>query len=130
MHKLIEYVCDELKELEDKAGREHQLSASEIEYADKLAHLKKNLLKGEEMSDYSMRGSYRDYSRDDYSGRRDSMGRYSRDNSYDGSYESSRRSMGYSRGNNVSDGLRELMSNAPAEMQGDIKRLIQKFDNM
>lgn len=67
----------------------------------------------------SMRGSYR------MSGKRDSMGRYSREGM-------SREGMhgGYSRGNNVTDGLRELMYAAPAEMQGEIQRLIKKLDNM
>lgn len=37
---------------------------------------------------------------------------------------------GYSRGNNVTDGLRELMYAAPPEMQGEINRLIKKLDNM
>jgi len=36
----------------------------------------------------------------------------------------------YSRGNNVTDGLRELMYAAPQEMQGEIQRLIKKLDNM
>lgn len=56
MHKLIEYVCEELESLEKKAAK-GSMSAAEIEYADKLASLKKNLLKGdmlyEEMGDYS-----------------------------------------------------------------------------
>lgn len=63
MHKLIEYICDELEELERKAEKGGKLSMAEIEYADVLAHTKKNLLKGEEMmeeSEYSMDGgSYR-----------------------------------------------------------------------
>ena len=48
--------------------------------------------------------------------------------SYDGNGGMSNR--GYSRGNNVTDGLRELMYAAPAEMQGEINRLIKKLDNM
>lgn len=99
MHKLIDYVCKELEELEHKASKDGKLTMSELQTADTLAHLKKNLLKAEEMggySEYSMRdGGYsrdmRDV-RDDYvrpdgsyargrTGRvaRDSMGRYSRD---------------------------------------------------
>lgn len=67
MHKLYEYACDELKELEKKADK--GLSAAEIEYAAKLTELKKNILKIEmleEDSEYSeegrggsYRGSYR-----------------------------------------------------------------------
>ena len=122
MDKLIEYVCDELKELEKKADKDGKLSMAEIQYADTLAHMKKNLLKGEEMyeDEYSMardgmrsnRGSYRgSYEGGGYSGesyargrgrnaRRDSMGRYS--------------SEGYSRdGGEFMDELHELMQSAP-----------------
>ena len=49
MHKLIEYICDELEELNRKAGKDGKLSMAEIQYMDTLAHAKKNLLKGEEM---------------------------------------------------------------------------------
>lgn len=51
MHKLIEYICDELEELERKAEKDGNLSMSELQYGDTLAHFKKNLLKAEEMSD-------------------------------------------------------------------------------
>ena len=58
MHKLYEYVCDELKDLEKKAEKGN-LSMQEIQYADTLAHLKKNLMKADEMmedefGEYSM----------------------------------------------------------------------------
>lgn len=126
MDKLIEYVCDELKELEKKADKDGKLSMAEIQYADTLAHMKKNLLKGEEMyeDEYSMArdgmrsyrgGSYgrgyeggysgESYARGDGRGRgrnarRDSMGRYS--------------SEGYSRdGGEFMDELHELMESAP-----------------
>ena len=60
MHKLIDYICDELEELERKADKEGKLSMAEIQYGDMLAHFKKNLLKGEEMYGdeemYSMAG--------------------------------------------------------------------------
>ena len=108
MHKLIEYICGELEDLERKSEKE-RLSMAEIQYGDTLAHFKKNLLKGEEMMDeseysmaggsygssyargdrggqsrrggQSMRGSYRSYARGRGSNaRRDSMGRYSRAN--------------------------------------------------
>ena len=76
---------------------------------------------GGSMRGNSMRGSYR------MSGKRDSMGRYSRADSNGGGMSNRG---GYSRGNNVTDGLRELMYAAPAEMQGEIQRLIKKLDNM
>lgn len=62
MHKLIEYICDELEEMERKASKGGKLSMSELQYADTLAHLKKNLLKSQEMEggdEYSMRYSRR-----------------------------------------------------------------------
>ena len=96
MHKLLEYVCDEMKELEEKVGREHNLSMSEVQYLDTLAHTKKNLLKAEEMEEES-EYSYAPYTdgrnMDDrsYARRRDSMGRYSRRYSMDGEREDYRR---------------------------------------
>jgi hypothetical protein len=102
MHKLMSYVCDELEEIERKVGKGQKLSMQELQYADTLAHLKKNLMKTEEMSGgegysgrgYSRRMSYDDgsyaaeekYVRPDgsYSRRgRDSMGRYSSEGSVD-----------------------------------------------
>ena len=49
MHKLMEYICDELDELERKAEKGGKLSMAEIEYADKLAHIKKSLLTADEL---------------------------------------------------------------------------------
>jgi hypothetical protein len=104
MHKICEYIDDELMELEQKVEKGGKLSAGEVEYGDKLAHFKKSLLTNEAMeNNYSEEGgsyargrgvrnrSYRSYdnSYDSYDGdmseargrnaRRDSMGRYSRD---------------------------------------------------
>ena len=131
MHKLIDYLCDKLEELERKADK-GDLSMSEIQYGDMLAHFKKNLLKAEEMSDggYSSRG-YRDgYSRGDYrfngegsygdgrsyARRRDSMGRYSR---------------GYSMGDDMMSELHELMNKAPDDRtRQEFQRFIQKIESM
>lgn len=124
MHKLMEYICEELEELERKADKEGKLSMQEIEYADKLAHIKKSLLTSEAMweeSGFSEAGGSGSYARgqgggsrggrSNYSGayargrssRRDSMGRFSRDG---GSYES-----GYSGDFRME--LEELMQDAP-----------------
>ena len=105
MHKLIEYVCDELEELERKAEKDGKLSAAEIQYGDTLAHMKKNLLKAEEMEDgYSgdMRYGrpYMSYARS-RNARRDSMGRYSRERGYSMS------------GDDFRAELEELMADAP-----------------
>lgn len=136
MHKLMEYICDELEELERKAEKDGKLSMAEIQYADTLAHMKKNLLKADEMWDegeYSMsyerdggrsnRGS--SYARGGGRGRgrnarRDSMGRYSSD--------------GYSRAEDDMDSmimeLREMMGDLPQEKQKEVQRFIQKIEQM
>lgn len=98
MHKLMEYVCKELEELERKAEKEGKLSAAEVEYADKLTHIKKNLLRADELwqdSEYSEDGgSYRSYARGGNRGggrssRRSYDGSYARNAYDDGSYEGS-----------------------------------------
>lgn len=143
MHKLIDFVCDELEDIEQKASK-GELSISDVQYADTLAHLKKNLLKSEEMMEdfdegYSsemrpmggtMRGaSYRydggmSYARGDGRGRgsrakRDSMGRYSSER-------------GYSRDpQKMAEQLRDLMEDAPDEtVRRDIERLLRKVEQM
>lgn len=142
LSNLFDKLCDELCEYGQK-----DLTQDSLKTIDTLAHAAKNVLKvmegcegGGSYAYYdedprttamggSMRGSYDNGSyRGSYrmSGKRDSMGRYSREGM-------SREGMshgGYSRGNNVTDGLRELMYAAPAEMQGEIQRLIKKLDNM
>ena len=70
--------------LEDKIRQGHDLSGGEIEYGDKLAHFEKCLLTNKAMKgQYSEDDrSYRDgrsYGDSYRNGRRDSMGRYSRD---------------------------------------------------
>lgn len=149
MHKLIEYICDELEELERKADKDGKLSMAEIQYADTLAHMKKNILKADELweeSEYSMdsgnsyarggrgngggqsrRGgnSYRYSNEGSYArgrgsnARRDSMGRYSRQGGY---------SMA---GDEMLDELRELMQDAPDEQtRMEFQRFIQRIEQM
>lgn len=68
MHKLVNYLCDELDDLERKVAKGQKLSMQELQYADTLAHLKKNLLKAEEMTggeEYSSMGYSRRMSYDD-----------------------------------------------------------------
>lgn len=124
MHKLLEYICDELEELEDKVAKEHKLSSAEIQYMDTLAHAKKNLLKGEEMSDgYSERSnSYEsryypsESYRRSYARKRDSMGRYSRR---------------YSGDDGMMESLRDLMEDAPDEKtRSEFQRFISKMERM
>lgn len=131
MHKLLEFICDELEDLERKAERGGKLSMAEVQYGDTLAHFKKNLLKSDEMMEggYSMDRYSRDgYSRDDYSrdgysrdnysnargrgryAKRDSRGRYSSDR-----YSRDGYSMddGYSTEGDFKSDLEDLMEYAP-----------------
>jgi hypothetical protein len=130
----MEYVCDELEELERKADKEGKLSMSEIEYADVLAHLKKDILTADAMmeeSEYSerggipyrggrtMRGSSYARGRGD-NARRDSRGRYS---SEGGSYAET--------ADEISEKLEELMRQAPDEKSRmEIQRFMTKLDQM
>lgn len=132
MDKLCKYVDKELEELENKAGMSGKLSGAELEYADKLAHLKKSLLTNEAMEDsgYSGRSYNRSYegrsyedgmSRESYArgrgrnARRDSRGRYSSD---------------YSRGKEeMAEQLYELMEQAPDERtRKEFEKFIEKID--
>lgn len=139
MHKLIDFVCDELEDIEQKAAK-GELSISDVQYADTLAHLKKNLLKSEEMMEefdegYSsemrpmngtMRGgSYRydggmSYARGRGSrAKRDSMGRYSSER-------------GYSRdAADMTAELQEMIDDPKyAPVKNDIERLMRKVEQM
>lgn len=134
MNELIEYCCDELDELKSKVKKGGKLSVAETEYMDTLAHAKKNLMKGEEMSEEGYSGMmYPRYYGDDrmdgrsYEGRsyargrgrrRDSMGRYS--------------SRGYSMAaDDMMDELRDLMEKAPDEMtKREFKKFIDKIETM
>lgn len=142
MHKLIDYICDEMEQLEKKAEKNGKLSMQELQYADTLAHLKKNVLTADAMmgeDEYSnMDGSY---ARGRGSNaRRDSMGRYSRDdmgsyrdggiyrgNSYrGGSYE-----RGYSRDGSKEDlmmQLRDMERDADDETKHMIKKWIKQIE--
>jgi len=137
MHKLIDYVCEELEELERKAEKEG-LSMAEVQYGDTLAHFKKNLLKSEEMmgeDEYSMAdGSYargdqyrRDgrFMRGSYArgrgrnARRDGMGRYSREDGYSMASKE------------MVEELHELMQDAPDEQtRKEFKKFIQRIESM
>lgn len=124
MHKLIDYICDELEELERKAEKNGKLSMQEIQYMDTLAHAKKNLLTGEAMMDAGDSGrymphSYGMYGNDgSYRRGRDSMGRYT-----------SRR--GYSYDDGMIEELRSLMENAPDERtKSEFRQFIAKIEKM
>lgn len=126
MHKLIDYICDELEELERKADKDGKLSMAEVQYMDTLAHAKKNLMKAEEMSD-----GYSNYSRDGYS-----RGRYYVDGSYDDGRSYARRrdsrySRGYSMANDMVSELHELMEKAPDDRtRKEFQKFIDKIEMM
>jgi len=128
LYELKEKLCDELKEYGGK-----DMSTGTLDVVDKLAHAVKNIDKiieaYEESEGYSSRnypegsyrysrergmgGSYRgSYARGRMNARRDSMGRYSRD---DGMVED----------------LRSMMADAPNEqIKRDIQRLVDKIEQM
>ena len=141
MHKLIEYVCDELEAIENKADG-GKLSMSEIEYADKLAHLKKNLLRSDEIMDKGYSGEMRRYPSTFRGGRYDSSyddrGRGSNaDRDSRGRYSTGR---GYSRyvrddysmnTDEVAKDLRNLMNEAPNDrMRQELQRIVSKVEQM
>ena len=133
LYELKEMLCDELGNF---AGKD--LNSATLETVDKLAHAAKNVGKLIEMceSEYSERGSFDGMSNrmsyaeeNSYRGRgrnakRDSMGRYSRD-------EMSRD--GYSRHEDTKALIHEikLMGNfLPANKQQDLQRIVDKMEQM
>jgi hypothetical protein len=127
LYELKEKLCDELKEYNNK-----EMSKTNLEVTDKLAHTIKNLGKIIEMYDeeegyssmnglnqgnsYAQSRSYRRNYGNSYArgknARRDSMGRYSRDDGM------------------IAD-LRELMDNAPDEKtRQEFERFISKIEKM
>lgn len=105
MHKLIDYICDELYALEDKVAQHGGLSYSEVEYGDMLAHFGKNLSKLEEHGN-----SYKGRT----NARRDSMGRYSRAAAED-----------------MANSIRAMMKDAPDDnIKRDMERLAERMEAM
>lgn len=138
MDKLIDYVCDELEKLEKKADKGN-LSMTEIQYADMLAHLKKNILTADAMmeSDDGYSGDY-SYARGDGRGRgrnarRDSRGRYSNDyrmsDGMGGTYNrggSYSREGGYSRDDAKDDMLAQL-HDMEHDADDETRQMIRKW---
>lgn len=123
MDKLLQTVCDELKEIE-KQG----LKGSNFEMADKLLNMKKNLLKiemleGDGESYRSYRGNSYDGSYDGgMSGRHWVRGHYSRDGYSRDSYR------GYSRGkDDMVEQLEGMMQEADGETREELRRVIAKL---
>ena len=146
MHELYELKEKLCRELEEYANKD--MSAGSLEVIDKLAHATKNLGKIIEMADegeYSMAGgpyggrSYRggsyarghggysrtggSYARGGGRGRgsnanRDSMGRYSSEGGYSQAADEIAMQIG------------ELMEDAPEQIKGDLRRVMQKLEQM
>lgn len=136
MHKLIEYICDELEEIERKSEK-GKLSMAEVEYADKLAHLKKNLLRSDELATEGYSG---DTSREmgniypmdrgtsfargrGSQANRDNRGRYASDD-----YPR----YGYSRDNReMVEDLRQIMMTTQDErMRNELQKTINRMEQM
>lgn len=144
MHKLMDYVCDELASLESKVEKEGGLTRQDMQYLDTLAHTKKDMLSCERMEDeysgddgmsgrYSSRDSYayadgpsdgtsgrddRSFARGRMNAPRDSMGRYS-------GYS------GYSRRGDPSEVLEEIKTLArelPPDARTKIDRVIRAHE--
>lgn len=146
MHKLVDYICDELEELERKADKDGKLSMAEVQYMDLLAHTKKNLLKGEEMmgssyydggSSYRMGGSSRAGEESGQSrargrgrnARRDSRGRYSSEGS------SRRAGSSYYEGSSYADSVDDMvesiykiMDELPENTKHEAQKFVQKLE--
>ena len=133
MHELYELKEKLMKELEDYASQD--MTAGSLEVIDKLSHAVKNICKIIEASEDEEYSSMRGYSRNDrsYNGgrtgypynvgsyarrKRDSMGRYSREN-------------GYSRTDGIeglAEDIRGMMQDLPQNVQQDAQRFIQKLE--
>lgn len=133
MHRLCEYIDKELMEMERGVANGKRLSAAELEYADKLAHLKKSILTNEAMEEAYDDGYSRHYDdgrrmrNDGYSyagrgrnARRDSMGRYSRGGySYDDAKD------------DMMKELREIKAKAPDDRtRQKIEHFISEMESM
>lgn len=132
MKKLYEIKNSFKEKLEELAGRE--VTSSTIELAEKLTTVIKNIDKiimcAEKEGEYSGKGSYGSYGYDSSNdgsyargrgryAKRDSMGRYSRDDGY------SRDEM-----SGMVEDMREMMSHMPAGKQRKMEELIRQLEDM
>lgn len=125
MDKLCNYIDEELEEIEEKVSQGGKLSGAELEYADKLAHLKKSILTNEAMED-SYSGMYYRENGQSMTNNGGRGGRGGRVNSR-AYYEGTRRN--YSRGEAREDfreQLEDLMNSAPDEHS---RRKVEKLMN-
>lgn len=130
MHKL-ETLRDTLCEELEKVAKKENISTSDLDTIDKLAHSIKNIdkiLMSEGSYDYS-RGSY---GRGSYGYDRSYDGSYARrgrDGDSDGRYNEGRSRDGYSR-DHMTDKLRRMMDETSSDRERDtIMRCISKLEN-
>lgn len=129
MNAILDYICDEIEEIEQKIQNDGKLSMTEIEYLDKLAHIKKDVLTSEAMMDsgYSNEGSYDGYN----GGNGMTGGSYMRGNSgRRGRMYGGRR---YSRDEAKDEVMRHLekaMNGATGEQRKIIQEAVDELKNM
>ena len=126
MHELCDFIDKELKKLERKVEESGDLNEREVEYGKNLAKFKMALLtnKAMERDGYSEGGmSYGRPYYDEMDGhsygrtRRDSMGRYSRNDGYS-----------YAKHDMIKE-LHDLMREAPEDMKPEFKRFIGRLED-
>ena len=144
LYKLKEMLCRELEEY----GEKGEMSTGTLDVVDKLAHTIKNLdkiIESYEEEEYSGRGSYEGGSmRGSYRGSYEGRGSYEDGRSYErGSYARGRgrnarrdsrgrySSEGYSRNEDMTMQIREMMEDAPDERtRQEFQRFLGKLENM
>ena len=119
---VMNFVCKELDELDRKA-KSGDLSLTDLQYADLLAHYKKDALAVEKMENEDGYSGYYPYTGGSYRMRGSGSRSYSRRR--DGRYSGER---GYSR-SDLADKMRELIDEAPDDhTRQEIQRMIDKLD--
>lgn len=132
MHKIINYLEKELDRLEEKIERNGELSKMDLECGDLQAHFLKSLLIVEPMLNDAY--SYGGGNSNGYSGRRDSMGRYTDGGSYarynDGGYSGRRYSREEGR-SYMANKLEKMMEDAPSEEERQVlQQAMDRLKNM
>lgn len=123
MHKMYEYICDELEKLEKEIERGGELTPTKLELADDLIDMKKNIMKIWRLED----DGYSHAMYPDRVMRNDgmSMARGRNDNARRDSISR------YSRAGDMIDRLHDIAESAPDEMsRREINKLIAKMQAM
>lgn len=135
IYQLKDMLCEELEEY----GGKQKMDVGDLEIVDKLAHAIKNIDKIIMAKEYGLSGAYDDGMSGYRGQKRDSMGRFARE---DGSYED--RSMARGRGRNqysrrgysaadheeLVEELRDIMDGADQTMKKEFEHFIKKIEQM